>query len=200
MDRDTRYSNQSFENLPPERAFGERWECLWYTLEMKNSFVYVSSSPLQGTGVFVEHDFSVGEVVLEIDDSHVVTDESKLTPEQHEFDLDYLEDKTILMQAPEKYINHSCDPNVYVKTKDAIRQVLAMKDIPKGEEITYDYTINGDNEGTFICHCGSKNCRKIYQGDFFKLPKELQLHYLPYLDDWFVRKHNDKIEKLKESA
>jgi hypothetical protein len=166
----------------------------------KGQNVSVLDSPVQGKGIFASKNFRRGELILEIDDSHVVTDESKLTPEQHEFDLDYLADKTILMQSPEKYINHSCDPTAYVKTRQGIRQVLAMRDIQKGEEITYDYAVNGDNDGAFVCRCGSKNCRKIYQGNFFKLPEELQVHYLPYLDDWFVRKHKQEIAELGRKA
>ncbi len=168
-----------------------------YQMPSKEENVVVSDSPMQGKGVFALKDFYEGELVLEIDDGHVVTDESKLTPEQHEFDLDYLADRTILMQSPEKFINHSCDPTTYVKTKNDVRRVLAMRDVRKGEEITYDYAINGDNDGTFACRCGSKKCRGIYQGDFFKLPNDLQIHYLSYLDDWFINKHKQAIEKIK---
>ena len=163
------------------------------TQEYEN--VSIRDSLLQGKGVFASRDFGTGEIVLEIDDSHIVTDESHLTPEQHEFDLDYLQDKTVLMQEPEKYINHSCDPNTLVKTKNGKRQVLAVRRIITGDEITYDYSINGDNDGTFVCHCGSKNCRKVYQGNFFKLPIELQKRYLSYLDDWFIKKHKNKSGK-----
>ena len=82
---------------------------------MKN--VVVKKSRIIGKGVFSSKNFREGEVILEIDDSHVVTDPSKLTKEQHEFELDYLADgKIVVMQAPERYINHSCDPNSYVKT------------------------------------------------------------------------------------
>src|SRR3989344_2926424 len=167
-----------------------------FLLKLEIEDVCVKESPLQGKGVFATKDFKKSDLILEIDDTHVVEDENKLTPEQHAFDLDYLEDKIILMQEPEKYINHSCNPNTYVKTKSGIRQVLAMRDISKGDEITYDYSINGDNEGTFECRCGSKNCRKIYQGNFFKLPIELQKHYLPYLDDWFSEKHKKEIRQI----
>ena len=169
-----------------------------FLLKLKTVNVYVKESPLQGRGVFAAKDFKKNNLVLEIDDTHVVEDENKLTPEQHAFDLDYLENKIVLMQEPEKYINHSCDPNTYVKTKNNIRQILAMRDISKGDEITYDYSINGDNEGTFECRCGSKNCRKIYQGNFFKLPIEIQKQYLPYLDDWFSKKHKKEIQQIKD--
>ena len=159
--------------------------------------VVVKNSPMQGKGVFASRDFKKGDFVLVIDDSHVVEDESQLTPEQHEFDLDYLGDKIILMQEPEKYINHSCDPNVCVRTEISVRNVYAMREIFQGDEITCDYSVNGDNEGTFECHCGSKNCRKVYQGNFFKLPLDIQIHYLPYLDTWFVEKYKKQIDELR---
>ncbi len=126
---------------------------------MKN--VRVQESETQGKGVYANTNIQKGNVVLEIDDSHVVKDPSSLTKEQNKFDCDYLSNgKVILMQEPEKYINHSCDPSTYVKTVNGIRKVLAMHSIKAGNEITYDYSINGDNEGTFECKCGSKNCRK----------------------------------------
>lgn len=160
--------------------------------------VAVRPSQIQGKGIYATTNIKKGEVVLEIDDSHVVTDPSTLSKEQNEYDCDYLAGgKVILMQAPEKFINHSCDPSTYIKTVDSVRQVLAMHDIRTGEEITYDYSINGDNEGTFLCHCGAKDCRGVYQGSFFKLPLNLQRKYLPYLDDWFVEEHSKGIEALK---
>ncbi len=165
---------------------------------MKNN-VEVKKSTKQGKGVFACKDFKKGDLVLEIDDSHIVTDESKLTKEQYECHCDYLADKVVLMQEPEVYINHSCDPNVYVKTEKGIRNVYALRDIKEGDEIAYDYSINGDNDGVFECNCGSKNCRGVYQGNFFKLPIEVQLRYLPYLDDWFVEKHKTRIDKVKNN-
>lgn len=164
---------------------------------MKN--VTVKKSRISEKGVFVGKSFSKGEMILEIDDSHVVADPSLLTKEQHAFELDFLADKIVVMQTPERYINHSCEPNVYVKTVDGFRKVFVMRDIPKGEELVFDYSINGYNDGTFKCHCGSENCRGIYQGNFFKLPKTLQRKYLPYLDDWFLEQFKDEIASLRSS-
>jgi SET domain-containing protein len=163
---------------------------------MKNAVVKKSS--ISGKGVFAAKDFKESEMILKIDDSHVVIDPTKLTKEQHEFELDYLANgKIVFLQSPERYINHSCDPNSYAKTMHGVRKLVAMRGIKNGEEITFDYSINGYNDGTFGCHCGSKNCRGIYQGNFFKLPKLLQKKYLPYLDDWFVEQHKEKIDKLR---
>ena len=164
------------------------------------SKVVVKESKIQGKGVYTVENIENGDFVLDIDDSHVVTNPSELTEEQNEYDCDYLANgKVVLMQPPEKFINHSCDPTTYVKTINGVRKVLAMRDIKNGEEITYDYSMNGDNEGTFVCHCGSKNCRGVYQGNFFKLPKDVQIKYLPYLDNWFVDEHRTKIAKLQNT-
>ena len=135
---------------------------------MKN--VVVKKSRISGKGVISNRSFRKDEVILEIDDSHVVADPSTITKEQYEFELDYLANgKIVVMQAPEKYINHSCNPNLYVKTVNGVRKVFAMRNIPKGEELVFDYSINGYNDGTFNCQCGNENCRGVYQGNFFKL-------------------------------
>lgn len=166
---------------------------------MKMNNVIVKNSEIQGRGVYATENIKKGDTVLQIDDTHVVADPSTLTKEQNEYDCDYLANgKIILMQEPEKFINHSCDPTTYVKTIDGIRYVLAMRDIKSGEEITYDYSINGYNDGTFECHCGSSICRGVYQGNFSKLPKDVQIKYLPYLEDWFINEHKKEIDSLNK--
>ncbi|MBI4035231.1 MAG: SET domain-containing protein-lysine N-methyltransferase [Candidatus Chisholmbacteria bacterium] len=157
--------------------------------------ILVEQSKIQGKGVFTVKDFKRGDIILDIDDTRVVKDFSQLSKQDQDH-CDYLGDKTVLMQSPEKYINHSCDPNTYVKTIKGIRRVIALRNIRKGEEITYDYAINGYYESQDPCHCGAKNCRRVINCDFFQLPKQLQLKYLPYLDDWFTQKFTDKIQKL----
>jgi SET domain-containing protein len=162
--------------------------------------VLVKESKIQGKGVFAAKRFHKGEEILEINDSHIVEDEATLTEEDWEYNADFFDSQIVIMQEPERCINHSCDANSYVKTINTVRKLIAIKDIAEGDEITYDCTINGDNEGTFLCNCGSKRCRKIFNGNFFKLPIELQIEYLPYLEDWFIRKYKDKIDTLKNQA
>lgn len=160
--------------------------------------VEVKNSGIEGKGVFATCDIKKGEIILDMDDTHIVENLDSLTQYEKEYECDWLGDgKTIHMQAPEKHINHSCDPNTYVKTIDGIRQVVAMKDIKTGVEITYDYAINGYYDSDIPCHCGSERCRGTLSPNFFKLPRERQLEYLPYLDTWFVEKFKNDIEKIK---
>lgn len=161
-----------------------------------NEKVLVKDSEIEGKGVFTIRDVLQGEMILAIDDSHIVNDPKSISEEDKEH-MDYLADgKVILMQSPEVYINHSCDPNTYVKTFNGKRQVIAMRDIRVGEEVTYDYAINGDYSWGAECKCGALNCRGIVNPNFWELPRDRQIEYLPYLDNWFVEKYKDRVKSL----
>nr|CAB3453092.1 unnamed protein product [Digitaria exilis] len=62
-----------------------------------------------------------------------------------------------------RFINHSCEPDTEMQkwTIDGETRVgiFALRDIKKGEELTYDsnFVQFGKNQD---CHCGSSNCRK----------------------------------------
>lgn len=162
--------------------------------------VEVRDSAIQGLGVFAGEDATRGDTVLVIDDSQVVKDESSL-PKRDVDHCDYLADgKAVLMQSPERHINHSCDPNVFVKTIDGKRHVIALRAIAAREEITYDYCINGFGDVVWQCNCGSSRCRKSIHSDFFRLPLERHVEYLPLLDEWYVNQYAHKVEALKERA
>lgn len=156
-------------------------------------------------GAFASRTFGKGELVLEIDDSDVVPDRTELTPEQDKYEIDVFIDKdgnekTTFMKSPERYINHSCDPNVYCKTdmKNGIRQIYAGRDIRDGEELGWDYMINNWEvwKIPLDCNCGSKNCRKILEGNFFTLRKNIQRKYLPLLDEPFKQRFKKEIALL----
>lgn len=162
--------------------------------------VFVGASEIHGTGVFAKRDLQAGELILAIDDSRIVDEGNPLDPDLGEFEYhcDFLENgKTVLMQSPERHINSSCDPNVFVKTIEEIRYVVALKYIEQGEEIAYDYIIDCHGGEVWECKCGTERCRKRIVSSFFELPVELQIEYLPLLNDWFVKEHLEKIEKLQ---
>lgn len=59
---------------------------------------------------------------------------------------------------PAKYINHSCNPNCEVEIIDDRIWVIALRDIKKGEELTYNYGYDFEVCLDHPCECGSKNC------------------------------------------
>jgi len=50
-----------------------------------------------------------------------------------------------------RFINHSCTPNCWFEVVDTTIWIRARRDIRKGEELTYDYSIDG--ERTIPCRC-----------------------------------------------
>lgn len=92
------------------------------------------------------------------------------------------ETKYIELNEPYIYFNHSCNPNSGFRGKN---EMIAIKNINPGEEITYDYsTVVWDDRWakihgpwTMKCKCEEKNCRKVI-GDFLTIPKSQRRKYL----------------------
>lgn len=57
-----------------------------------------------------------------------------------------------------KYINHSCSPNCETEIINGKIWIIAIKDIKKGEELSYDYCYGLDNYEEHPCRCGCPNC------------------------------------------
>ena len=56
------------------------------------------------------------------------------------------------------YINHSCEPNSYMRMTGRRLLFMALRDIQPGEEITCDY-ISTHHPDTYRCRCKSSKCR-----------------------------------------
>ena len=57
-----------------------------------------------------------------------------------------------------RFINHSCDPNTYLRVMKNRVEFYALKNIKKGEELSCDYG-ETHHDGKLPCRCGAKNCR-----------------------------------------
>jgi len=73
--------------------------------------------------------------------------------------------------------NHSCDPNAWVRIEGTSAELWALRDIPPGEEICFDYsTIMDEDDFTMRCACGSPRCRGTI-GDGRDLPADVWERY-----------------------
>ena len=73
-----------------------------------------------------------------------------------------------------RLINHSCEPNCEVFGSGLKIWVYAMKNIKKGEELSYDYGFNYDDDyKAYPCKCGTKNCAGyiVRQGSRWRIKK-----------------------------
>jgi SET domain-containing protein len=57
------------------------------------------------------------------------------------------------------FINHSCEANCETSEVRGRVWITAIKNIPAGVEITYDYCLYDGGEDEAICNCGAKKCR-----------------------------------------
>lgn len=78
------------------------------------------------------------------------------------------------LEEPGVFVNHSCNPNAGLRETT----LLALKDIYRDEEITYDYsTTMNEDFWTMRCDCRSPRCRGEVK-DFKYLPEHVQERYL----------------------
>jgi SET domain-containing protein len=134
----------------------------------------VRHSPIHGYGVFAARRIRKGTTVIEyLGDrvSHAQADsryEDKDPNDNHTF-LFTVDAKTVIDAGVNgneaRYINHGCDPNCESTTMNKRIFIEAIRTIQPGEELSYDYQIQRDNDDApnidevYACRCGARNCR-----------------------------------------
>ncbi|KFM22868.1 Histone-lysine N-methyltransferase ASHH2 [Auxenochlorella protothecoides] len=67
-----------------------------------------------------------------------------------------------------RFINHSCDPNCetqkWLVEGELSIGLFAIKDVPPGGELTFDYNFERYGDKPMACLCGSANCRGVIGG------------------------------------
>jgi len=161
----------------------------------------------KGRGVFAGRNFKKWEKIIHVDLTKFKSyskKELEKHPQRKSEHWDYIgRGRYVLTFHPYSYINHSCEPNIFVKHKTiTISDFFAMRDIKKGKELTYDYGVNAldsfnKNKWIMKCKCGSKNCRKKIPADFFKQPITIQRKYYKCLPSSIKRKYRGEIKRLR---
>lgn len=131
-------------------------------------------SGVHGKGVFAVQDIAKGETLIEYKGEVISWKEALRRhphdPEQpnHTFYF-HVDDKRVIDGKVDgnaaKWINHACDPNCEADEIEGRIFIKALRDIPAGEELNYDYGLIIDLPYTpellaeFPCWCGSEACR-----------------------------------------
>ena len=111
----------------------------------------VKKSNIDNRGLYAARNIKKGSVII-FYKGKLIT--KKETERNSRYDLDGdFEHNTA------RLINHSCNPNCEVDGKGLKLWIFALRDIKKGEELSYDYGFGYDKDSKdYICKCGSKNC------------------------------------------
>jgi uncharacterized protein len=87
---------------------------------------------------------------------------------------------------PDHYLNHSCDPNVWMVDEVTL---AARRDMAKGEELAADYALWEEDENhvmRWTCSCGSPFCRGRVTGRDWRLRdlrERYRWHFSPFIND-----------------
>ena len=131
-------------------------------------------SGVHGKGVFAVQDLAEGETLIEYV-GEIINWKEALRRHPHDpkdpnhtfyFHID--EDHVIDAKHggnSSRWINHSCKPNCEADETDGRVFIKALRNIPAGDELFYDYGLIIDAPYTkkllaeYPCWCGAKNCR-----------------------------------------
>ena len=149
----------------------------------------IGKSKKHGVGLFSKKNFKRNQLVL-VCSGPIITKCSKLTlPIDYNLFLDLSDKKN-----HSKFINHSCEPNCGIKNRT---QIVAMKNIKKGEEITIDYSMvlydydYYNWKGNIKCACGSKNCTGE-RGGYKNLSLSQKKRYKGFISEFLLKKPTKK--------
>jgi SET domain-containing protein len=131
-------------------------------------------SGVHGKGVYALVDLAEGETLIEYTGEIISWDEALLRhphdpkDPHHTFYFHIDEDRVIDAKYggnSSRWINHSCDPNCVADEEGGRVFIRALRNIPAGSELFYDYGLVIDEPYTkklkadYPCWCGSANCR-----------------------------------------
>ena len=134
----------------------------------------VRRSAVHGMGAFALRRIRKGTRIIEYLGervSHREADrryESKDANDAHTF-LFIVDSRTVIDAGVDgneaRFLNHSCNPNCESVIENRRVYIEALRTIEPGEEMTYDYQIQREDddppgiEEIFACHCGFPQCR-----------------------------------------
>jgi len=139
-----------------------------------NEWMELRRSSIHGLGAFSLAAIPKGTRVIEYTGEKISNAEAdrryddETMPEHHTF-LFILNDRACVDAAFEgneaRFINHSCAPNCEAVIERGHIWIEALKTIPPGTELAYDYAYEDDPKYTekdllfYECRCGAPNCR-----------------------------------------
>ena len=157
--------------------------------------IYTGKSKIHNKGTFAVRDIKKDEIISRFYGSvKFKINKNKRDALSHPNWIGVKKNHWMDPEKPQKYINHSCNPNTSICGKVSI---VALRNIKEGEEITFDYSIiEGDSRWEMKCKCGSKNCRKLIRSVQF-LPKRAHSKYDPYIPTYFKNLYLENHKKIK---
>ena len=148
------------------------------------TYVYVAPTDSCGFGLFTVRDIAAGDIALQVYEPAYYSGarphaQLRLSGYTH---ADIFQVGPDLFIPPygglDDFTNHSCRPNCGLRAGPTGFQMIALRDIGAGEELTYNYSTHQEHpQEDMVCHCGAVGCRGVVRS-FSTLPQALRRRYL----------------------
>lgn len=122
----------------------------------------IKKSPIEGRGCFSEVRFGRGRKIAEYAGERISNAEANRRAGRERLRICAINHRWSLDGSRggngTHYINHSCEPNAFMKVTYGHILFIALSDIEPGDEITIDYesTLHSNKKK---CICGAPSCR-----------------------------------------
>lgn len=131
-------------------------------MDEANHWVAFRDSAIHGCGGFARRAIPAGTLVIEYVGRRIDKAES-LRQCELENPFIFTLDETCDLDGnvdwnPARHINHSCAPNCEAENLDGKIWLVALRAIPAGEELTFNYGFDLVDYQDHPCHCGSPDC------------------------------------------
>jgi uncharacterized protein len=127
-----------------------------------NVRVYVGPSHIAGQGLFAGQDIKKDTKIIRYIGEKITHEESDRRLDAGNVYIFGLNERyAIDGDTPKntaRFINHSCEPNCQTEQFGNTIWIVAIRDIVAGEELTYNYEYEIDNEPPEPCYCGAPRC------------------------------------------
>jgi len=125
--------------------------------------LYVGRSAVEGRGCFVDAPISRGHKVAELVGERISHAEGRRRMRgRRRIRVSDVDDRTAIDMNHRgdatAFINHSCEPNLFMRVQNGHPLVFALRDLRPGEELLLDYG-HSHHDGKLRCRCGAANCR-----------------------------------------
>ena len=136
-------------------------------------YIVVKNSSIHNKGVFAKKDIPKGTRIIEYVGEKITKAESDRRADKvlEASKKDTTKGAVYIFELNKRYdidgnvswntaglINHSCDPNCEAEGARGHIWITAIRDIKKGEELSYNYGYDIEDFGDHPCKCGSKKC------------------------------------------
>ena len=146
---------------------------------LADTHIRVRHSAIHGNGVFATRKIPAGARIIEYAGKRITEAQAAkrfgLDPDNPYHTFFFSLDNGKLIDGGDqgndaRWINHACEPNCEAQEEKGRVYIHALRDIARGEELSYDYGLVIEEKMSkalkeaYACRCGADNCRGTMLG------------------------------------